>query len=114
VVLWQLSSVKGSIERRYVVGGPAPLGFTTTTPLVGKPPGRVRVEVRFERDGRATLDAHDFDAAALAPSPVELGAAAPPCGHREGPGATAWLFAAGAAFVVAGYARMLLRYARGR
>jgi hypothetical protein len=112
--LWQISSAKGSIERRYVVGGDPPLGFATVTALRARPAGRLRAEVRFDRDGAGTRDVHPFDAAALRPPAVRLGDAAPPCEGRQGPGATAWLFAVGAAFVVAGYAGMLRRFVRGR
>jgi hypothetical protein len=84
------------------------------TPLVTEPAGRVRAEVRFDRDGTATTDARTVDLAGLRPLTVDLGDAAPPCPHDEGPGATGWLFAASAGLVVAGYVGMLTRYVRGR
>jgi hypothetical protein len=113
-ILWQVSSAKGSIERRYVVGGDPPLGFSTVTPLRTRPAGRLLAEVHFDRDGAATSDVHAFDSSKVTSSRVTLGDAAPPCAATEGPGATAWLFAVGAAFVVAGYVGMLLRFVRGR
>ena len=112
--LWRVSAAKGSIERRFVVGGEPPLGFTELTPRRAPPAGVVRAMVTFERDDRQRVDARMVDLAHLAPSAPDLGHAAPPCSHHEGPGGTAWLFAVGAAFVVAGYIGMVIRFVRGR
>lgn len=112
-VLWRIVSRKGSIERRFVVGGDAPLGFEVARPLVGRPAGMVRAEVSFVRDGEESTDARSVRIADL-PGPGDALRAGPPaCGGDEGPGATAILFAVAAAFVVAGYVGMLVRARRG-
>jgi hypothetical protein len=113
-VLWRIESTKGSIERRYVVGAPAPLGFHDVTALAGPPAGRVRAEVEFIEDDQVSHDERTVDVDALPRQGATLDEGAPACGGHEGPGATALLFAAGAAVVVAGYVLMLtrLRYRR--
>lgn len=112
-VVWRIVSRKGSIERRYVVGGGAPLGFDVVQPLTGPPTGTVRAEVTFRRDGEETTDARSVRVADLPEQGAALAEGAPACGGDEGAGGTAVLFAVAAAFVVAGYGAMLLR-ARGR
>lgn len=109
-VRWRIESVKGSIDRRYPVGGAPPLGFTTAVPLEGDLPPVVTVEATF--DGP---DGEERDAAlrpVSAPEDVTLGDVAPPCGGSVDLGATVILFAAAAALVVGGYAVMLTRFRR--
>lgn len=111
-VMWRIVSRKGSIERRFVVGGEAPLGFDVVQPLTGTPGGTVWAEVTFRRDGEESTDARSVAVADLPVQGEALGAGAPACGGDEGAGATAILFAVAAAFVVAGYVGMLLRSRR--
>jgi hypothetical protein len=111
--LWRVESVKGSIERRYVVGALPPLGFHDVTPLAARPAGRVRASVELEQGDATTVDARVVDVAALPAEGHTLDEGAPACGGHEGPGGTALLFAVGAAFVVAGYVGMLLRFRKG-
>jgi hypothetical protein len=112
--LWRVASVKGSIERRYVVGAEPPLGFEDVTGLTGRPSGRVRASVELEQGDTTTVDARVVDVANLPAQGHTLDGGAPACGGREGPGGTALLFAVGAAFVLAGYVGMLVRFARSR
>jgi hypothetical protein len=107
--LWRVASRKGSIERRYLVGAEAPLGFTDVTGLTRRPTGRVRAEVTFEEGDTTTVDARVVDVGDVRGEGQTLDEGAPACGGHEGPGGTALLFAIGAAFVVAGYVGMLLR-----
>jgi hypothetical protein len=111
-LLWRIESVKGSIERRYVVGARPPLGFHAVTALTARPAGRVRASVELEQGDTATIDSRMVDVAALPTQGQLLDGGAPACGGREGLGGTAVLFAIGAAFVLSGYVGMLLRFRR--
>lgn len=107
-VRWRVESDKGSIERRFPVGGEPPFGFRAAVPLEGPLPDEVVVAATFDGpDGELT------DAALLAPGAgVDLGEAAPPCGGSVEVGATVLLFAAAAALVVGGYVVMVARLRR--
>lgn len=110
LVRWRIESDKGSIARRYPVGGEPPLGFATAVPLEGELPDVVTVEATF--DGP---DGEERDAALRSPAPgsdVTLGDVAPPCGGSVQLGGTVLLFAAAAALVVGGYVLMLTRARR--
>ena len=109
---WRVSSRKGSIERRFVVGAPPPLGFDVVQPLDGSLDGVVRATVEFERDGDRRADVRAAPVASLRPEADELAAGAPACGDDGRPGATVVLFALAAALVVAGYALMVWRRVR--
>lgn len=111
-VRWRITSRKGSIERRFVVGQPPPLGFDVAQPLEGELPGAVRATVAFERDGERRTDARAATVASLPAQADELAAGAPACGDDARPGATVVLFALAAALVVAGYGLMVWRRLR--
>ena len=113
LVIWRVLSRKGSIERRYVVGGSPPFGFATDVALLGEPVGVVRAEVTFTQDGLDTHDERSVDADQ--PLPVEgneLKSLPPPCATNRGLHGTTLLFAVAAGFVVFGYVTMLVRFAR--
>jgi hypothetical protein len=110
--LWRVESVKGSIERRYVVGAEPPLGFDAVTTLAARPAGRVRASIELEEGDTVTVDSRMVDMAGLPAEGELLDGGAPACAGREGPGGTAVLFAIGAAFVLAAYVGMLLRFRR--
>ena len=114
LVIWRVVSRKGSIARRYVVGGSPPFGFATDVALFGRPVGVVRAEITFTQDG---VDSHDVRAVdADRPLPAEgdeLEGLPPACAADRGLHGTALLFAIGAGFVVFGYVTMLVRFARG-
>lgn len=112
-VRWRISSRKGSIERRFVVGAtPPPLGFEVTQPLEGDLPGVVRATVVFARDGERRTDERSASVASLRSESDELAAGAPACGDDARPGATVVLFGLAAALVVAGYGLMVWRRVR--
>jgi hypothetical protein len=111
-VLWHIASTKGSIERAYRLGGPAPDGFATATPLLARPDGRVQVTITFARlDHAPTLDTRVVDLRSLPPASSErLATDAPaPCGGQRHLGFTAVVFGLGALVVVATYARIVRR-----
>lgn len=111
-VLWHIVSRKGSIDRRYPVGGGAPIGFDVEQPLAQLPTGTVEAEVVFLRDGEEVADARVVEVHRLPAEGDALASAPPACPSDGGPGFTTVLFAVAGAFVVAGYGLMLLRYRR--
>lgn len=130
VPLWRVTSAKGAIAERYVVGGEEPPFATVTavelrTPLPRSPltavaslagePFDVTDRVAFDpsavpADGvlyqGAAIGAEEFEAQA---------AAAANCGGPSGDlGFVTWLFVAAALGVVVTYVMMLMRYLEGR
>lgn len=129
-VRWRISSSKGSIDTRYVVGADAPTGFETVVssddPLAG---GILEVRVAIDREGEVHRDRQRFSEADVPPpdavryrgSAVEprvfdaRGLAAAGCpGSGGGRGVAPWLFAAGAGAVVVTYLGMVARWWRAR
>jgi len=110
--LWRIESEKGSIERRYLVGAPAPFLFRDDIGLIARPRGRVRAAVTFADGGETTTDAVTVDVDGLPAEGGELERLPPPCGGRRDLGATTLLFAAAALVVVVGYGVMLARFAK--
>ena len=111
-VLWRIVSRKGSIDRRYPVGAGAPLGFEVEHPLAARPSGSVRAEVVFTEDREEHADARTVHVDDLPAEGSTLESGPPACGDDEGPGFTTVAFAVAAAFVLAGYGLMLLRFRR--
>lgn len=133
--LWQITSRKGSIDERYVVGADgAPLGFTTDVPLEGPlPEGELVATVTVEGDDevtdRLTFTSGDVPTPARGArlevvsegGPVDiatfqaraLSAAACP-ETRPNLGLTTIIFSAGALVVVGAYLVMVGRWWRGR
>lgn len=104
--LWRIASPKGSITRRYVVGGEPPFDFTTVAPLQPLPEGPLEAAVEIDGD---VVDTQVFQR----PLPAE-GSAAGPCGRSQQLGGVVLLFAAGAALVVVAYGGMVRRWFTAR
>ena len=114
-VRWRVESRKGSIDRRFPVGGEPPTGFELAVPFTGSLDGPAVAEIVFDRKGEeAEVDARAFDRATLSPADQPLDEAAPPCGERSDRRGTVVLFGLGAAVVVAGYLFMVGRWISGR
>lgn len=103
--LWRIESKKGVINRAFTVGGDAPFGAVTVTPLQPLPDGVLVASIRV---GDAE-DAEQFDPAHL----ETADAPEAPCGGTD-LGVVPLLFVAGAAGVVAAYGGMVRRYVRAR
>ena len=104
--LWRITSAKGSITRRYVVGGEVPVGFETVTPFQGLPEGHLEAVVEIDRDL--------VDRRVVAQPLADTAQVAPPCGRSQDLGAVAVLFVAGALLVVTAYAAMVWRWLEDR
>jgi hypothetical protein len=104
--LWRIASTKGSITRRYEVGGEPPFDFRTVAPLQPVPDGPL--EALVEIDGE-TVDSQVFGRPL-----ASAGSTAPPCGRSQDLGGVALLFAAGAALVVVAYGGMVRRWLASR
>ena len=114
-VRWRVESRKGSIDRRFPVGGEPPLGFTVTVPFAGTLDGPAVAEIVFDRPGHdPETDERTFDRATLPADDNRLDGAAPPCGDRNDLSGTVVLFAVGAAVVASGYLVMVGRWLAGR
>jgi hypothetical protein len=117
-LLWEVSSTKGSINRRWVVGGEVPVDAEELIEPVLPLPAQVTAEARFvDEDGEDGVEIHDSRTVQLdaLSGAARLGDAAPSCGRRVGlgPVATA-LFGLGSAVVLVGYAVMVGRWWRVR
>lgn len=111
---WRVSSRKGTITRRWVVGGELPTGAVEEVAFVGPAPARMVARVGFvEEDGRVTVDEQQASLAGLEEEPPLRGAA-PACASDVGGGPVSWFFVVSGASVVAGYAVMLSRWWKGR
>lgn len=107
--LWRIRSRKGSIDRRYVVGGPPPLGFEEEVALERPPAAGDAVLTAVVEIDHEVTDQRPFRTADLEPS----GEAACVETADDLVGATR-LFAVGALGVVASYAVLVSRWWRGR
>jgi hypothetical protein len=109
--VWRIASAKGSIDRRYVVGGDAPLGFEEVVPFEHLPEGPVTAVVTFDRPGDdPEEDRRTVDPAAAPFLRAQLADAAPPCSDGTDLGPTVAVFAVGAVVVVGGYGLMVARW----
>lgn len=129
-VRWRITSRKGSIDERYVVGAPeAPLGFDVAVPLEGPlPEGDLTATVVVDGDdGEATDRAtfreeavpvgdvlHRGDVVDLATFQARALSAASCPESRSELGLTTLVFGAGALLVVGTYGLMVSRWWRGR
>lgn len=115
-VLWRIESARGSIDRRYPVGGEA-LGFEEVVPLGSEPvEAPVTAVVTFSRPGEEPeQDQRRVDPSNRPFVRDELADAAPPCSDGSDLGFVAVVFAVGALVVVGGYGLMVGRWwsARG-
>jgi hypothetical protein len=104
--LWRIESDKGTIDRRFVVGGEPPAFFLTTVRLESLPTGgTLEAEVTVDD----VVDAKPFDLGAL----EESDGFGVSCDDRD-LGVVPLLFVMGASGVVAAYGAMLARYVRSR
>ena len=102
--LWRIESKKGVINRSFAVGGEAPFGATTVTPLQPLPAGMLLAGIRV---GDAE-DVEQFDPARL----DTADAPEAPCGNDLG--LVPLLFILGAGGVVVAYAGLVRRYLQAR
>ena len=128
--LWRLSSAKGAIDERYVVGaGETPFATTTDielrTPL---PSGPLTAVASLDGDSVDATDRVTFDRAAVPADGVlyqgaaigtgefeaQAAGAADCNGPTDAPGFVTWLFVAAGLGVVVTYVMMLMRYLDGR
>jgi hypothetical protein len=102
--LWRIESDKGTIDRRFLVGGTPPAFFATVVPLDGSlPSGVLEAEVTVDD----VVDARQFDPAAL-----EEGERFGVSCDDSGLGLLPVVFVLGALAVVAAYGAMVARYVR--
>ena len=103
--LWRVESAKGTIDRRFVVGGEPPAFFETTVALDEPLPasGLLVAEVAVDD----VVDARPFD-----PADVDDGDGFGLSCRDGGIGLVSVLFVAGAAGVVAAYGAVVARYVR--
>ncbi|HUF34178.1 MAG TPA: hypothetical protein VMN58_13315 [Acidimicrobiales bacterium] len=123
--VWRITSRKGSIDTRYVVGGGSPTGFATEVPIEGPlPEGPLAVVVGID-DGtgdRVALAAADIPAegvrhrgAAVAEDEFRRRAlGAVECAGASDRGTVSLLFAAAAAVVALSYLGLVRRWWLGR
>lgn len=103
--LWRIESEKGTIDRRFVVGGEPPPFFLTVVRLEGLPAtGELEAEVTVDE----IVDARRFDPGALEGAD-EHGVS---CDDHD-LGLVPLVFVVGALAVVAAYGAMVSRYVRG-
>lgn len=127
---WRITSRKGSIDERYVVGAPeAPLGFVADVPLTAPlPEGELTVTVAVDGDGGEVRDRASFSVGAVPATDVlhqgeavdiatfqarALSAASCP-ETRSDLGLTTAVFGLGALLVAGTYGLMVSRWWRGR
>lgn len=104
--LWRIESVKGGIDRSFIVGQePPPFSFRTATRLQPLPPGPLEADVTVDE----SEDAKVFDPAQLSKD----GAVGAPCGMRD-IGIVPVAFGIGALGVLLAYGAMVRRFLLSR
>lgn len=105
--LWRVESEKGTIDRRFVVGGDPPPFFVTTVRYDRAQPTTSALEVEVVVDDLVDVKPIDLDALEEAES---FGVS---CDQHD-LGLVPLVFVAGAAGVVAAYGALVARYVRSR
>ena len=128
-VLWRVTSPKGSIDERFVVGAEPPFGFVVDMAApIPLPAGPLTAMVALDGEPFDDADEVTFDPAEVPATGVryrgrnvdtaEFEAQAAAAADCQGPGrnlgVVTWLFVAAALGVVVTYVMMVARYLKGR